>query len=633
MNSANNTYNNNNNNNSSGPVPALGRDTPVLEEFGLDDCVLSPEEGSSLGQHNVEAMEVDTTVDHVGIRHEEIPSSDEAKDIQSEIAILKQRIEGNKAACKLFKDQLDAAMRLPIPDDLNELALNEHRISALSKRVETFNAAITSDMELLASNKKAQFEDQSRINQLRVLNKKSSDEGSCLDIRESDLPKFKIKPLFERNSASPSQKPLDEDPVSDFIQKFERLYLVKRVDVSQHWYFHLHTCFSDDSAVLNWYRHHVKNPIEIQKKKITWEAVKDLMKERFGNASNTDVFLRSERLLNARQRRDEIFLEYLDRFNNYLSAAKIRVDDCSIFIIHFLNTLFGKSLKDKAIEILKDENYKRSLRKGTGSTADSKYADDEHYIPSSFLDFESIMYKHKVELNDLSSEILLKTKEKEAQNLSNIENKKRKLAADVPAPANVSNSKETKANVNDINTLVSLLDLKTSLSQEQLKKLRDSGLCTFCRVNKYSKEHIDNCVPRKEYMAKKKVNTIKDDVIKTENNTEKKVFFSRTTDDDLAPLSDASDDDDSSIDEYAVALAQYDQSLLDGTYNDSENKAVFSISKYSSSNDRRILISSLNSPPKKRSNTVGDIDNPFETKNLAYAPVSCITINNVLKFP
>lgn len=606
MNSADNTSNNNNNSSSSVTTP--GRDIPVLEEFILDDCMLSAEDDGLLGQHSAEAMDIDSTVDRAGIRHEETLSSDEAKGIQSKIAALIQRIEGNVAACELFKNQLDAAMRLPIPDDVNEHALSEHRLSALSKRIETFKAAITSDIELLDSIKKAQFEDQSRVKQLRALNKKSSDKGSCLDISESDLPKFKIKPLFERNSASLSQKPLDEDPVSDFIQKFERLYLVKRVDVSQHWYFHLHTCFSDDSAVLNWYRHHVKNPIEIQKKKITWEAVKNLMKERFGNASNTDVLIRSERLLNARQRRDEIFLEYLDRFNNYLSAAKIRVDDCSIFIIHFLNTLFGKPLRDKVIEILKDDNYKRNLRKGTGSTADSKYADNEHYIPSSFLDFESIMYKHKVELNDLSSEILLKTKEKEAQNLSNAENKKRKLAADVPASVNVSNSKDTKANVNDINALISLLDLKTPLSQEQRKKLRDNGLCTFCRVNKYSKEHIDTCVPRKEYMAKKKVNTIKDNVKKTENNTEKKVFFSRTTDNDLAPSSDASDDDDSSIDEYAAALAQYDQSLLDGTYNDSENKSVFSISKYSSSNDKRILVSSLNSSTKKRSNTVGDID-------------------------
>ena len=294
MNSADNTSNNNNNSSSSVTTP--GRDIPVLEEFILDDCMLSAEDDGLLGQHSAEAMDIDSTVDRAGIRHEETLSSDEAKGIQSKIAAFIRRIEGNVAACELFKNQLDAAMRLPIPDDVNEHALSEHRLSALSKRIETFKAAITSDIELLDSIKKAQFEDQSRVKQLRALNKKSSDKGSCLDISESDLPKFKIKPLFERNSASLSQKPLDEDPVSDFIQKFERLYLVKRVDVIQHWYFHLHTCFSDDSAVLNWYRHHVKNPIEIQKKKITWEAVKNLMKERFGSASNTDVLIRSERL-------------------------------------------------------------------------------------------------------------------------------------------------------------------------------------------------------------------------------------------------------------------------------------------------------------------------------------------------
>ena len=67
------------------------------------------------------------------------------------------------------------------------------------------------------------------------------------------------------------------------------------------------------------------------------------------------------------------------------------------------------------------------------------------------------------------------------------------------------------------------------------------------------------------------------------------------------------------VDEYAAALAKYDQSLLDGTYDDLNNKSVFSISKYSSADDKNVLVSSLNSPPKKKSNTVGDVGNPFET--------------------
>ena len=628
MSSANNTSNNNSRVSSvaSGASNTNHHDATIYE----DDALLGTQVNQSSGQFNGEYMDLDVNMDHLPIRHFEDVNepSNEMNEIQVKISDLKTKIKGNEISCEKFNNDLQTALMLPIPDDDDELALADKKLASLSKRVELFKSTITSDMELLASYEKSLFNHQSRQKQLSVLSGKAANMKSYLDISEAQLPKFKITPLHERGTNT--DKFFDESPLNDFIEKFERLYERKFVDVNKYWSFHLQTCFADDAAALNWYKNHIKNP-----RTTSWEAVKKLMQARFGTASDTDVIFCNERLSTVKQGRHEIFVEYLDRYINYLYAAKIKLDDCLYFVIHFKNSLYGTAIKDKITEILKEESYKSMIYKGT-STADSKYADDMHYIPSSFRDFETLMYKHKHVLGELSLEIMNKAKSNTPLNTTNASdnnNKKRKLVD----TANTSQNKgSSSADVNDVSQLLSLLDLSTPLTKEQRQQFMNNGYCTFCRTAKYSKDHSMNRSVRKQYFdnRNKKVINAKNFIKTPVQSADKSVFYSRTTNNDVAssPLLNAADnvyDSDSSIDEFTAALIKVDQSLLDGTYDDKYNKNVFSISMYSLSDDKEVLTSSLTFPPKKRNNTIGEVDNPFETKNVAYAPISCITVNNV----
>lgn len=139
----------------------------------------------------------------------------------------------------------------------------------------------------------------------------------------------------------------------------------------------------------------------------------------------------------------------------------MKLDNCGILIIHLLITLYQKSVRNKVDDILKDEKYKRILYKGT--------ADNQHYPPNHFLDFESIMYKHKFELNHLSLEIRSRTKDD-----SSGDSKKIKLTFD----ANSSSDIEANTGFNDISHLLAFLDLTIPLR----KKNNDNNSRTMVSV-------------------------------------------------------------------------------------------------------------------------------------------------------
>lgn len=393
--------------------PVSTSDEQNYDELFEGNSRLSPE--APVDQEVLEDMDIDEDVNNssnVDIGHSEHVSNSSSLD---EI----KRLEENLRKYKVKHDQLiaerDVIMLDTVHVDMAEQTKAFEKMEILEKQASYLEKAIISATEMATSYKKDRLSSLALNKQLSSMNGNVQTSNSHLRIREKDLPVFDVKPSYKRKvSKSDDDNGYDDSylnhgdkTLNAFLASFENVFKYSCVDIKKNWMFHLETCFQHDPIALNWYVHHIKNPIEISKKKISWEQAKVLMKNRFDVAS-TSFRERNEALCNIRQHKNETVMEYSDRFQHYLLATKHNPDDCYYFNICFLNSLFnGKQVKDKIEQILKDHELKKTIRSGGTSTSDSIYAhnDDEDYdnIPTSFIELSSILSKHKHVIDVVSS--------------------------------------------------------------------------------------------------------------------------------------------------------------------------------------------------------------------------------------
>jgi ribosomal protein L21E len=552
------------------------------------------------------------------------------------VSNIKRKISTAEKQYDLCYSEVESLMlNLEFTKDKAVLDERNLKVEFLQNKITFLKNSIQLNNELLVS-----YERKIKI-QLE-LNKKLTKNGSVAKanpIREKDLPVFNVKPsnmirnLNSNHINDPNKDfmaDIDDHSLKSFIRKFERVFKNYNVDIKVHWFEYLESCFEKKTSAFNWFVEHIKNPVENNKKKLSWNQAKDLLASRFDIASKNNIIHSNKLLLKIKQNLGEPLLDYVDRFQYFMSAANIKnTDDSLFFVTFFLTSLHGKDFQDKVESVLK-EHYLRNKVK-VGSSGASKFADHD-FVPSKFCELEAILNSNILELERFLDD---KSK-KEVKSISSVSSsnsfKKRKF--DETKNKNVSASSPSNSNSMDYATLV---DTSRPLSAGSRQYLMKNGYCTFCRVNKYSVEHAKVCDKRKTLLQNKKVTNSKapnsyssNNVRKDDKNINSNVYFSRVNnsvttqekEDDSISDSDSNNSDD----EYAKALAEYDQSLADGDHSAiTINKNVFCIEKYVNCNDKFIYTSSSS----KRKNTVGDINNTFETDNVAYAPVSCITINNI----
>ncbi|KAI8970105.1 hypothetical protein BDF20DRAFT_104024 [Mycotypha africana] len=307
-------------------------------------------------------------------------------------------------------------------------------------------------------------------------------------IKPKDLPIFEVKPSNYKdfdNELNPNSINATNDNYSleTFILKFERVYKDNKVNVNKHWRYNLESCLEKTKIGREFYTSNIRN------KKLSWKEVKQLLKNRFDIASKCKTFQCNTMLLNLKQGPNQSVVEYLDRFQHHVVAAKVKVEDNFLLSTLFINSLHHEDFKQRVLDTLKD-HYKLSLP--AGSTLSSKYADisDEDYVPSNFSELHSILCKAMFSLEKSHAEIVKKDDQKDSSN------KKRKL--DDNRSSNQQNKKPYKGNNSNNNNFnyKKLKDIRNktgSLNKDEIQFLRDNGFCTFCRVVKYSVEHGKTC--------------------------------------------------------------------------------------------------------------------------------------------
>lgn len=118
--------------------------------------------------------------------------------------------------------------------------------------------------------------------------------------------------------------------------------------------------------------------------------------------------------------------------------------------------------------------------------------------------------------------------------------------------------------------------------KQEIEELRKKGLCTFCKVEKFSPIHASNCIARKDY-ERKKLNQNRNFVSAKENDivvsnvevsslplstasNRESTKESELTNSHLSssPVKsyDIENQNSSSLDEYELSLKQFDQKII-----------------------------------------------------------------------
>lgn len=440
-------------------------------------------------------------------------------------------------------------------------------------------------------------------------------------IVSGDLPAFSVDPyvIAEKHNFT------GENPFNLFIRKFERVFKDKGVDIEKEWLTHLETCF-ETTRFAKWFQHNLKSPVVESKRKLTWSAACDILRERFDLASRTNVDQWNQRLLKFKQQSNETLSDCLYRYREHLAGSKTNTTQSPFLGHHFISCLYNQEFREKVIQSLKTyanmNRINQQVKQSGQTTDDSRYSPRNYfpYVPENFDDFETVINNDLANLESSLTTIFAAADKSNKRTLADTqtnrqaENNKKRKQNPTPSSSGSSAKKDDKPNKN------------------QISYMKRKGICIYCKTADYSQDHIVKCEARKKIRGEipsenvslnpnaVKKNILISSIERTDSNLNSNavVNSSATVVNSVSsasnlknnPYSDASilhDLETSSEDEFELQMKQIDLDNLNK--NNEEIKHIFVV--------------------QKRNNTVGDFDGDVDSDNVAYSPVTPITLNDI----
>lgn len=552
------------------------------------------------------------------------------------------RIRNLQEQLRLLTEKEKIVMGTPTTT-VADFQLREYQTRSLEHDFAYYRNQLLADNKLYSSFKDTSVSLLSNQTQVLSLNDAGSStftrEKDHSDIPAKDIPVFNVK--YSECTTNPDSSSSDDLSLNSFIRKFERAYKNHGVNVELHWLFHLEASFENNDNYSSWFLQNFK--LGAKNKKKTWSEAKKTLEHRFDPFARLGLIKVNFMLHSMRQYSHEPLAEYTDRFGSYLRAAKVQTHDNFFFTVGFLSSLHTKEFQDKVQERMVE--YMKEQIHGPDSSMVSKYAT---HSESQFLEFYSNFSRVSDALNYHLGNLENSLQEIQARNNGSSKvssSSSSSSSSSLPSSSGSSSSKDAskkrkldekstiKSNFNKSNiNYEKVFDPTYKLNDDERVYIRKQQKCLSCRVVKFSPEHLSECPERKKYFASKVSNPSNNQVAvlsttldETVSNTPSNSRISNEQEESLNDESFIFDNDN----EFLAAFNDLDNFIMHDndeieldSKNNFFNKNIFSISINSTSPN------CLNSFSLK-SNTVGDIDNPFETDNVAYSPVSPIIINSV----
>ncbi|EIE83945.1 hypothetical protein RO3G_08655 [Rhizopus delemar RA 99-880] len=562
---------------------------------------------SSIHPRDDPSIETDVEMDEATNSSPAVPSSDppnylERLMVQKTMFFdLIEKLNNNKASFIL-------------ENKLTLLEENEKQLSYAVSALNDVNALIASQFEL-------------RNHELKGSGSKNSSPKDRL-IPSREIPRFNVNPtasaLYQLTlrEGDKNVNPSNEPSLDMFIRDFQRKFLDYDVSIEDHWLHYLEVSFekSDSDTDHDWFERFIKRRCMDKKTALNWDQAKEVLKQRFDLASQTTPEMWFKNLINFRQERCETLTQAMDRYRLFSLGAKVNMHDNTFLIGHFVSRLHTVKFQEM-VQATITRNLPSLVSASSNTNGESVYSTRNLPIPlpKEWNVLESILIK---EMANLESALLniLKDKKKEentkklGEHDDNANTKKRKM---VHQSEHI-NQKVSKSSVE---------------FQQEIADLKKQGVCTFCKTAKYSPGHYSSCSVRLEYVKRKHGKQIVSNSSKGNDKTVSNLELSnsitsisqtnkspknRVTDLSLSPSNNESTSqsyelNESSDDEFEFLYKHYDRNIIcsnkniNANFDEEYNKNVFAI----------------------RNNKVGEDDSLFESDNVAYSPVTPITLNNV----
>ncbi|MBQ0009469.1 MAG: hypothetical protein KBS97_04300, partial [Firmicutes bacterium] len=199
---------------------------------------------------------------------------------------------------------------------------------------------------------KAQESVRAQINYIMNLNRNLASNENVTNNRKptilaKDVPIFDVDPAANLLSSNNSVKS-EELSLTTFLLQFERVFSANSVDINTHWLYYLEIAFEKSPKYYSWFTINLKNS-----NMGSWNAAKNLLKQRFDLASQASVHSLATTLVNFCHDENESFILCLERFRMLVIESKVNFTD-NVLLIYLFVKCFPKQVQDKINSILRN---------------------------------------------------------------------------------------------------------------------------------------------------------------------------------------------------------------------------------------------------------------------------------------
>ncbi|KAG1048391.1 hypothetical protein G6F43_009214 [Rhizopus delemar] len=537
------------------------------------------------------------------------------------------KLRSQKAAMLKIIDSInDQNIQFVMQNNFDGLKSNDKKLAFATKSLERFDKLIADQVNIISLN--------SAMKEAPVLHHINNKY-----IPSKELPKFNVNPtasamyqLTQHSGNKNNNNATNEPSLEMFLRGVERAFRDHNVSIQDHWLSNLEICFEsgDNNLHYDWFCHYVKKIVEL-KRKVICDDAKALSQEKFHLASQTTPQTWMKLLLNFKQRPDQSLADALYHFRRFSVGAKVPFTEGHLINSLFVSRLYTTKFQDTVMATITNHTKHLPITE-PAYPAHSIHAPCNAPSPlnMSWDNFEAILMKNMVNLESSLLSIQKEMQKEQVKKPTNDNYKKRKLPAFSPSINQRTTPVKTLPNSNNNNG-------KYNDFYEKIADLKRRGICTFCESAKYTTAHTENCAQRKRY-DQRKSNKHNNKFVSnnSSNNTDKVIASleltlepntacqnlnkSETNNFHFSTISsqnnNASSDSpscDSSEDEYNRSYKEFDRSLI--------TSYLFAHFDVETSSDVNVFA--------LRNNHVGDINNPFNSDNVSFSPVTLMTLNGI----
>ncbi|KAI7887949.1 uncharacterized protein EV154DRAFT_594835 [Mucor mucedo] len=353
----------------------------------------------------------------------------------------------SKLLSEMTNEHIELAIIRDLPDDHEDIIKIKNKITILSTHLEKQEKIVAALQNFVDANKK-NFVNNNQHGDIRAM------------IPSDDVPAFDVDP-----SKSMLQARSDDNDktitLSEFIIKFNRMFVDYGVDIDEHWLFYLGKSFAKNTKFYPWFETNLNSAKSDIK---SWKQAVAVLENRFDLGKQASVHQLAQNLIKFKLDNNESFILGMERFKQLMVESNI-VENIELAIIYqFLNALPTR-VQDEVHKI-----FKKKSSTSKSSDMESLNLKKIHHLPFVWDEFQRSVGTHIADIET----VLDSCNEDEKMNAVEDNGAKKRKFEDDPS----------------------------SSATEYRSKLKNSGKCTFCE-EKWTYNHRYNCKKRIEFFRSK----------------------------------------------------------------------------------------------------------------------------------